>query len=169
METIKHKVEFSKTSFAVTIGVPLLYGATMVWFAYRDQMFLVYLLAAALVIFSVMALYYAPLWISVSDEWLEIGRSLRIKQIPMDEIAAVSDVHRPMGERRICGSGGYCGYWGWFRTQLDGRYFGYYGRPQDCFKIVLRDGHQYMLSCKDPQPIVDFISSHIQKRKNAQA
>lgn len=66
-----------------------------------------------------------------------------------------------MGEKLLLGSKGCCGYWGWFSERDLGKYFAYYGKASDCFFVRLKDGRQYMLGCRNPQTITDYISKRI--------
>ena len=66
-----------------------------------------------------------------------------------------------MGERRVCGSGGWFGYWGWFHDRELGRYFAYYGKSSDCFLVRLRNGRNYVIGCQNSQTIVDEVCKKI--------
>ena len=69
-----------------------------------------------------------------------------------------------MAEKRILGSGGVFGYWGWFREDSIGRYMAYYGKASDCFIVRLKDGKNYMLSCIDPLGMMEYIDSKLNAR-----
>ena len=101
--------------------------------------------------------------ISVDDKYLSVNRSLWPKRIPLNEIASIALCSPTMAERRICGSGGWFGYWGWFGERDLGKYFAYYGKASDCFLVTLKNGRKYMLGCKDPQSIVDFTGKKISR------
>jgi len=66
-----------------------------------------------------------------------------------------------MAARRICGSSGLGGYWGWFSERDIGRYFAYYGKASECFIVKLRSGRQYMIGCNDAAKIVGTITRSI--------
>ncbi len=68
-----------------------------------------------------------------------------------------------MGTRRIAGSGGFMGYWGWFREGDIGKYFAYYGKASDCFLVTLRNGRRYMLGCNDAPEMVAAIQKELGK------
>ena len=70
------------------------------------------LLTVLLVVISTVSLFYMPISISADKDAIYVNRSLKIKTIPM----AI----------RICGSGGFFGYWGWFKERDLGKYFAYY-------------------------------------------
>lgn len=65
------------------------------------------------------------------------------------DIAEVKLCQPTMGAIRICGSGGFFGWYGWFREGDIGKYFAYYGKSSDCFLVTLKDGRKYMLGCTD--------------------
>ena len=63
-----------------------------------------------------------------------------------------------MGTIRICGSGGW---FGWFSEKDLGKYFAYYGKASDCFLVTLKNGKKYMLGCKDTPKMVNAINEKI--------
>lgn len=67
-----------------------------------------------------------------------------------------------MAEKRICGSGGWFGYYGWFREPTIGKYFAYYGKASDCFLVRLKNGKNYVLGCEDKNEFVGYIRKLIQ-------
>lgn len=115
------------------------------------------LVAGAIMILLLCALIYMPLPISVSDNELNVNRSFKVKTIRLSEIRTIELCQPTLAERRICGSTGIFGYWGWFREKDLGKYFAYYGKSSDCFLVRLKDGRQYMLGCENPQAIVSYI------------
>lgn len=107
------------------------------------------------------SLFYMPLSISADKTAIYINRSLRIKAIPIQDVASVKLCPPTMGAIRICGSGGFFGYWGWFKERDLGKYFAYYGRSSDCFLVELKDGRKYVLGCKNAPKMVEYIQSLI--------
>lgn len=107
------------------------------------------------------SLFYMPLSISADKTAIYINRSLRIKAIPIQDVASVKLCPPTMGAIRICGSGGFFGYWGWFKERDLGKYFAYYGRSSDCFFVELKNGRKYMLGCKNAPKMVEHIQSLI--------
>ena len=121
----------------------------------------IYLIGACLILLCATALLYMPMSISVDDANLNINRSLRIKSIPLKEIKSVKLCPPTMAEKRICGSGGWFGYWGWFSEPSIGKYFAYYGKASDCFLVELKNGKNYLLGCADAPEMVKYISERI--------
>lgn len=124
-----------------------------------DKAILVTVLFAVLV---VTALFYAPLYVKVTDKHIAVRRPLKSRVINIDDVASVQLCPPTMGAMRVCGSGGWFGYWGWFKERDLGKYFAYYGRSSDCFLIKLKDGRQYIIGCTDAPDVVEAILRHIQ-------
>lgn len=125
-----------------------------------------YIVVGALVVLCFTALCYMPLSISVKDGEININRPLKIKSIPLSQIASVELYSPTMTSRRICGSGGWFGYYGWFNEPSIGKYFAYYGKASDCFLITLKDGKKYVLGCDAKDEIVEFINKRIPRKDN---
>ena len=155
---MKRSVSLSTYSFIIScIGLLILVG--LFFYEYlHGYHWQTYILGAIILLLCTSAIIYMPMSISVDDKYMSVNRSLWSKRIPLNEIASLALCSPTMGERRICGSGGWFGYWGWFSERDLGRYFAYYGKASDCFFVTLKNGRKYMLGCKDPQSIVDFIS-----------
>lgn len=159
---MKHQVKISTYSWVVTIlGLSVMIGLLIMMNIKEAPIVSIIVWSVILVAICFMALYYSPLAISVDKDTLNIHRSLKVKSIPLSEIQSVQLCPPTMAERRICGSGGWFGYWGWFKEPSIGKYFAYYGKASDCFLVVLKNGRQYLLSCKDPKEIVSYLSEHI--------
>ena len=114
-----------------------------------------------LIVLCLIALFFMPLSISVKNGELNINRPLRIKSIPLSRREGVELFSPTMAEKRICGSGGWFGHYGWFNEPTIGKYFAYYGKASDCFLVTLKDGKKYVLGCEAPEAIVDFLNKHI--------
>lgn len=120
-----------------------------------------YIICAILVVWMALALYYMPMSISCDSNELCIRRSLRVKRIPLSDIESVTVCPPTMAERRICCSGGWFGYWGWFSEPSIGKYFAYYGKSSECFLVSLKSGRQYLLGCENMQDMVDYIQKQL--------
>ena len=155
---MKRKVNLSTYSMIVS-GIGLI--VLLVALYYSNDIWSISLISAVLVLLCALALFYMPLSVSVDDEYLCVNRSLRVKRIPISEISSITLMQPTMAERRIMGSGGWFGYWGWFRESSIGKYFAYYGKASDCFLVKLKNGCQYVLGCENPDDIVSRVSSII--------
>lgn len=128
---------------------------------YSNNDIITYIICAVLVLWMALALYYMPMSISCNGNELDIRRSLRIKRIPLSDIESVTVCPPTMAERRICGSGGWFGYWGWFSEPSIGKYFAYYGKSSECFLVTLKSGRKYLLGCENMQDMVDYIQKQL--------
>ena len=120
-------------------------------------------LGVALVVLVTAIMIYAPRAIAVNDGYIMVKRLLKPKMIDLKDVESVQLVSPTMAERRLLGSGGWMGYWGWFSDGELGRYFAYYGKASECFLVKLKSGRQYMLGCKDTKEMVDYIQSLLKK------
>lgn len=158
---MKEKVEFSAYSFVLSAVILLLLIAISVFCYCKGEPLACIVLLAVVVLWCAACLWYAPLAISVDDSRIEVHRSLCIKKIPLADVECVELCPPTMAERRICGSGGFFGYWGWFTEKPQGKYFAYYGKASDCFLVRLKSGRQYMLGCRKAPVVVDYIKARI--------
>lgn len=161
---MKRRVALSTFSIILTIAVIALFVVGMISYLNRGVDWLAYLLAGSLVLICCLAMYFTPMSISVEDGCLNINMLLRTKSIPLRDIQSVALCPPTMSEKRLLGSGGFFGYWGWFREPSIGRYFAYYGKASDCFLVRLKDGRLYMLGCVDALGIMECINSNLTAR-----
>lgn len=113
------------------------------------------------IILLITPLLYAPVYVRADNSQVIVKRPLKNKYIPVAMIESVELCQPTMGERKICGSGGAFGYYGWYSERDLGRYFAYYGKASECFLLTMKNGKKYMLGCKDTSEMVKYISSHI--------
>lgn len=104
-------------------------------------------------------LFYCPASIEAAGDSLLIRRVLKTKRIPYTQIASVDRCYPSAGGLRLCGSGGFMGYWGYFSDIVIGTYFGYYGNHNQCILIRLKNGKQYVVSCCGPDEMVAAIAA----------
>ena len=155
---MKRKVELSTYSIILTLATILIFVSGMIRCLHSGPEWLAYLLGGSLVLVSGFALFFTPLSISVEDGCLNVNMLLRSKSIPLREIQSISLCPPTMAEKRIFGSGGVYGYWGWFREASIGKYMAYYGKASDCFLLRLKNGKTYMLGCIDPLGMMEYIN-----------
>lgn len=121
--------------------------------------FYVWALFAFMMAWGFCCLFYAPLSIELFDNTLLIKTPLRIKKIPLSQVAKIKEYSPLRPIRRLCGSGGCFGYWGWFHDNVLGKYFAYYGNPSYTFAVKLKNGKQYVLGCEDSPEMVKAINA----------
>lgn len=158
MNRIKRKCHLS--AWSLTLSALFITGI-IVLAAVADLWPVTIALGVILIGMCVPALYFYPLSVEVDDEAVTVNFPARRRSFKLSDIASAEDVQPTMGEWRICGSGGFFGYWGWFRNKVLGRYFAYYGRGSECFIIRLRSGQIYMLGCEDHATVLRWIQARI--------
>jgi hypothetical protein len=127
---------------------------------FKEAWAIVVLRAIALVVI-LCGLYFCPKYIAVTPSQLVIGRLLTKRTIALNQIASVVPYQRAESFIRTCGSGGVCGYWGWFRNNEVGNVFVYATRMDQLLLVTLSSGRKYVLSCKDAKTMADNILLHL--------
>ena len=156
---MKSRVSYSR--FA-TISTAFLFGALFVGCiatVKNEPMF--FSLLFIYVVLFVMALFFGAAYIKADANHIVLGSLLRGKKINMDDVESVELFKPTMGAIRICGSGGFMGFWGLFRESDIGKYYAFYGKASDCFLVRLKNGTKYVLGCQQPDKMVAFINSHL--------
>lgn len=153
---MKQRVDLSTFSFIATVVTMVIF--IFLIFYNHPPLHIQIPLIAVLVIISIVSLFYTPVSIGADEDAIYIIRSLRTKIIPLSEVKSVRLCPPTMGAIKICASGGFMGYWGWFRERDLGKYFAYYGRSSDCFLVELHNGRKYMLGCRNPKNMVEYIN-----------
>lgn len=157
---MKQRVEFSTFCIISTLACFALFvGCTFIipeiWWQIGWSVFVAIMLIASLC--------YMPMSIGADENTIYINRSLKKKAIPMTDVKSVQ-LHVPsLKTVRVCGSGGFLGYWGWFSEQGVGRYFAYYGKRNDCFLVELKNDRKYLLGCQNAPEMVEYIAKQIKK------
>ncbi len=154
------KLNVKLSNYSVALSVICVVVLLVLMYQNRHDIVL-YMIGAILTTGLILALFYMPVSISVDGRYLMINRLLRVKRILVKDISSVMLCQPTIAERRVCGSGGWFGYWGRFREPSIGNYFAYYGKASDCFIVALKNGRKYLLGCENPKLIVDYINSNI--------
>lgn len=157
---MKSRVDLSTFSFIFTIAVLVVLGVA-VYASYGTDKFLI--IAAIVIVLLCFCLFYAPMSISINEKEVCVNSSFGWHKIPMRRIVSVERFQPTMGSLRLCGSGGFLGYWGIFREGDIGNYTAYFGKASDCFLIRLDNGDKYVLGCKNPDEMVACINSWIKR------
>lgn len=170
MEKIEERVVYSRWAVTVTIVVLVIFVAlkfVKIGIDTTDRFWYccVWSLRVLVLLLLGGGLYYGPVAVELDDRRLKIRRGWFPRKIAISDIARVEPHARTMTDvrKRICGSSGYMGYWGWFSSPSVGRYFAYVGRWSDAFLIELKSGRKYVVSCKDS----DIIAGALIERLNA--
>ena len=115
-------------------------------------------ISIALIGFS---LFYFPTAVETTGNAFIIHRFLKSKTIPYSSISSADTCIPSAGGIRLCGSGGFLGYWGYFNDIIIGTYFGYYGNRNQCILIKLKNGRQYVVSCEEQIKMIHSINDHL--------
>lgn len=155
------KVIWSHRSIFITVIATGILVAGMI--CCRDDASKYNTLAVILAAMLLAKWYWSPISIELNDQAIIVKKRISRKTIPYYDIESVSSFI-PMSwltNQRVVGSGGYAGYWGWFKDPQIGIYFGYYGESSNCFLIRLKNGRQYVIGCEDSKSVIDYISKKI--------
>lgn len=155
---MNQKVNLSTYSLILSAICPIL---LLVCLYYCGNNWGGYTIGVIIIAYMCLTLFYMPLKISADERELSIHRSLRIKSIPLSEIQRIELCAPTLAEKKLCASGGFFGYWGWFSEPSIGTYFAYYGKASDCFLIELKNGKKYIIGCENAPDMVQYISKRI--------
>ena len=114
-------------------------------------------------ILIVSALFYGASYIKADSDHIIMGSILRKRKILISNVESVELFQPTMGAIRICGAGGFMGYWGIFKEGDIGRYYAFYGKSSHCFLIRMKNGDKYVLGCDNPSTMVSYINVQINK------
>lgn len=159
---MKNKVKFSIYALALTaIFIALtLGGLFMKWPNLENIVIYSVIIDTAII----AGLYFCPISVVATRSEIKLHRLLgKPKVFYYDDIQGVEICYPSAGGLRLCGSGGFFGYWGYFSDIIIGTYFGYYGSRSHCFLVKLKNGKQYVLGCENPKAMIDYINSQIEK------
>lgn len=158
---MKSKISYSRFAIlltAITLGV--LFAGCIA--TVKEEISFFSILAIYLILFVSM-LFFGAAYIKADSNYIVLGSLLRSKKIPICDIENVSLYQPGTGAIRICASGGFMGYWGIFRDSVLGKYYGFYGKSSNCFLVTMKNGDKYVLGCNEPEKMVEYIKSQIQK------
>ena len=157
---MKNKVKYSAYSLIITAAVLIIFAAAIATNLHdADNLAISCLILGAA---TLAGLYYCPVSVEADQTAVTLRRLLAGKKtFKCSDIASVDTCYPSAGGLRLCGSGGFFGYWGYFSDILIGTYFGYYGSRSHCFVIKLKNGKQYVIGCENPVAMADHISQYI--------
>lgn len=158
---MKNKVKFSTISITLTAVILISFAAGI--FALRGTGDVVVFCVIA-VLMTVTGLYFCPVSVEADNSGITLRRFLsRAKVFEFEDIKDVETCRPSAGGIRLCGSGGFFGYWGYFNDIMLGSYFGYYGSADNCFIVELKSGKRYVLGCENQSAMVKYIKGQIDK------
>lgn len=161
-QVFRSRVGWSRWSVGLTVGI-LALGVALLFMVGADwKRLYLFVVFTALII---AGFYFAPMEIIVTPRYLGVRRLLTMKRIPIADIEGASLWQTTMADRRVVGSGGFMGHWGYYRSRDLGPYFAYVGSYADTFLVTLRSGRRYLLSCADPAAAVAAINAALLARR----
>lgn len=156
---MKNKVKFSSLSKFLTATVLIVLCVGFFAELSRDTL-LVYSIIVFGTIFS--GLYYCPVSVEADTSGIVLHRLMsKSKRFPYKDIKLIETCYPSDGGIRLCGSGGWFGYWGYFNDIMYGTYFGYYGDRNHCFIVELKNGKKYILGCDNQVAFVNYVKSQL--------
>lgn len=157
---MKEKVKFSALSLIITAAILILAIVGIVSLLGETSKLIMFCVIMALVVAS--GLYFCPTSVEVGPEDIILHRLASApKRFAYSDIRSVATCYPSAGGLRLCGSGGFFGYWGYFSDIMIGTYFGYYGSRSHCILLKLKNGRQYILGCTSPASLLACLSSRI--------
>ena len=112
---------------------------------------------------------FMPVRICADDHYLYIKGVGFVSSIKIQDIKTINVVEGSYPSRCKLGSFGLFGYWGYWEDDVHGRFRAHFGRHDQRFFVLLKDGRSFMLGCKDHYTMVDFIQSrHAEFEKEAE-
>lgn len=159
---MKNKVKFSIYSKIITVLVLILFadGVIALLDNTRELPLFCIIMGGA----TITGLYFCPISIEADQSEIKLHRLLsHPKCFAYNDIQSVDTCYPSAGGLRLCGSGGFFGYWGYFNDIMIGTYLGYYGSRSECILIRLKNGKQYVLGCENAVAMANYIKHQICK------
>lgn len=155
---MKQRVKWSKYAWVITVLVTVALAAALI--ITRNTPWRFYMLVGVTTTVFIPMWIWSPTSISVDNEFITIHKRIGRKRISISNINSATRFTPQVNKFcRLCGSGGFAGYWGWFHDPRIGNYFGYYGNKQECFLVRLKDGKQYVLGCENTYSLFKYIDN----------
>lgn len=159
---MKQKVKFSVYSLVITAVFLILYLVGILSLLGNIEKLTLFCIIMGTV--TIAGLYYCPKSIEANEYGVTFHRLISSPKVfPYNAIQFVDTCYPSAGGLKLCGSGGFFGYWGYYSDIMIGSFIGYYGSRSNCILIRMKDGKQYVLGCENAVAIVKYIIS--QKNK----
>lgn len=157
----KYKVQWSKNTLLGTIISVCLYCFIVYLLAQHEALLPMEILLAVLIVIVVtITLYLVPVSIEVTDSTLAINGLVRTKRLPLDSVTLCGAPFNFITSQ-VKRTGSFAGYIGKYKTPNGLEFFSYVMNKTQVFYVVLADGRKYLLSCKNPEEIVEQINAHL--------
>lgn len=152
---LNEPVIWSRTSNILSVVLILFFLALLI--CIPMSVFMKMILFCLVAIAIIPAMYYAPMSLTLTGRVLGIRRLFTTRRIPVCDIVNVKPCTPASVGYKVCGSGGFLGYCGWWRSFAEGTYFSYVGRYDEAFFIELKSGRKYLLSCRNSSAMMEAI------------
>lgn len=158
---ITQKCSWSSKSISTTILVSILIigMGIVVWQTREHMIAIAYALWGCYIVMCFATLIFMPLEVKVGDESISVVFSLRQKEFAFKDIQSIEPYQVTMNFVRYFGSGGFFGWWGWFRNQELGRFMVYASELDHVFLLKMRNGKRYVISCSDPAALCAAVNT----------
>lgn len=158
------RVDLSKFSFITTILCSILIVGCIFTI---PELWWKCIWAGFIVILLISSLYFCPLSITATDDAIVVNRALSfVKYLPLSEVSSVKRYKPSAGTVRVCGSGGFLGFWGLFSEPNGiGKHYAYYGKSSECFLVEMNNGKKYLLGCRNTDEMVEYINKNLNKKR----
>lgn len=158
---LNEPVIWSRTSNIISVVLILVFLALLICLPLPPYVRMVLFCVMAIAI--IPAMYYAPMCLTLTSRVLGIRRLITTRRIEVRDIVDVKRCEPSSIGYKVCGSGGFLGYCGWWRSYTEGTYFSYVGRYDQAFFIELKSGRKYLLSCRNSSSMMEAIKRLISK------
>lgn len=158
--TITQKTYLSKTSIVVTIFVvALMIGiAISMLFIGKEVAWVSILVLAVLVGICASAMFFMPTWVEADDEALTVIFPWRRRSFLLSDIAEGMPFADAKKMWRLCGSGAFFGWWGWYAAKGTGKFMLYASNLDDLLLLKLANGKKYVISCVDSAQLLQKLT-----------
>jgi hypothetical protein len=168
-------VRWSRVTWIVTVGVsiivaliPVLILRTAVHAPPGNSVLRVVLIVAGfvpVVILGIVALF-APLAVEVSSEAVVVKRLVRDVVIPLADVREIRRLESGQAGFmwRLCGCGGFLGWFGLFYSRGLGEFWAYAGNRADLVLLTRIDGTKIVVSADPPDAFVEVVQKSLQLR-----
>lgn len=152
-----YRVGWSKTSVAITLAVFAVVIGIIVGLLIEGTPIVSakFLIIGLVLICLLYVASYAPVRIELSGNALTIHRMLGATRIPIDSIARCERYY-PAFLMKVCGSGGFCGSLGWYRTTETGPFVSYVTNWHNAI-LIDAGTKKYMVSCHNPDKLISDL------------
>ncbi len=159
---MKQKVKFSLFARILTAVVLVLFVVGIVYI--RDNPGKLIFFCVLIGIMTLSGIYFCPVSIEADGKGITLHRLMGFSaRFAYRDMISAETCYPSAAGIRLCASGGFFGYWGYFNDIMLGTYVGCYGDRNHCFLIKFANKQPYVIGCENPTEMVEFINKHIEE------